>query len=60
MTRTPRVTDQNLAEKRKVNISVQGEALVALRKVRDELSTELGFTLSLSQALQRIIAERAK
>lgn len=48
-------TDAELAAREAVNVSVKGPALVALRSVRDEISKELGFEISLSDALLTLV-----
>ena len=46
-----------LNKQKKVNVSVNPETMASLKELRDKLSGELGFSLSLAQVIQHIVNE---
>jgi predicted RNase H-related nuclease YkuK (DUF458 family) len=42
---------------KKVNVSVNPETMASLKELRDKLSGELGFSLSLAQVIQHLIKQ---
>jgi len=46
-----------LNKQKKVNVSVNPETMASLKELRDKLSGELGFSLSLAQVIQHLIKQ---
>jgi predicted RNase H-related nuclease YkuK (DUF458 family) len=42
---------------KKINVSVNPETMASLKELRDKLSGELGFSLSLAQVIQHLIKQ---